>query len=37
VAACLLDQHLQVSAGEKEFHDGLRYLEEAREVLRKKR
>jgi hypothetical protein len=37
VAARLLDQHLQVAAGEKEFHDGLRYLEEAGETLRKKR
>jgi hypothetical protein len=37
VAARLLDQHLQVAAGEKEFHEGLRYREEARDALRKKR
>jgi hypothetical protein len=36
-AARILDQRLQVVAGEKEFDDGLRYLEQARETLRNKR
>jgi hypothetical protein len=35
-AARILDQRLQVTAGERELSDGLRYLDQAREALRKK-
>jgi hypothetical protein len=35
-AARILDQRLQVTAGEKELDDGIRRLEEAKEALRKK-